>query len=192
MGTDSLLKYVNYLNLLLNEIINQFPLRLDTSECSTTESFSESGTKASWVQFTTRLWVSSQVHRTFTLFVSQEVYAQTTTKKRTQLSLQLFAAGMFFLDRAKIAFNPNFNWRQLNFTSRPFDNDPILFPLGKFCSRFIQDFSKNYALVLEENKQLFGNLSVLTGKSFENAFDIILLTSVLDAQVGADLLMRRS
>lgn len=90
---------------------------------------------------------------------------------------------MLFPDQATIAFNPKFNWPPLNFESPKLNNDPILFPLGKSCPRFVKDFNEVYAEVLIENDQLFKNLSKLSGKSFENAFDIISLASVLDTQV---------
>lgn len=114
----------------------------------------------------------------------QEVYAQTTDKQRAKLSLQLFAAGMFFPDQGKIAFNPNFNWPPLKFSSPKLDNDSILFPLGKLCPRFIKEFYENYKLELIANKKLFSDLSHHTGKPIENAFDIIHLSSVLDTQVS--------
>lgn len=118
-----------------------------------------------------------------TFQLSQEVYAQATNSYRTKLSLQLFAAGMFFPDQTQIAFDPKFNWRPLKFESPKLESDPILYPLGKSCPRLVKEFNEVYAPVLIENEQLFSNLSKLTGLSFKNAFDIISLASIVDTQV---------
>lgn len=91
---------------------------------------------------------------------------------------------MFLPENVQIEYNPNFTWDPLKFSSPKFYSDDILYPLGKFCPRYIEQSYKNYKLVLTENKELFSNLFQHTGILIDHAYDIISLSSALDTQVS--------
>lgn len=109
---------------------------------------------------------------------SQKVYALSTEKTRTKISLELMAAGLYSKDD-----DFDLNWRPADFAVEKPDNNSLLYPLHVPCNRFSWEFSANYAPVEEKNKKLFKTFENFTGKPIVGPFDVIKLYYDLKTQV---------
>lgn len=103
------------------------------------------------------------------------------------MSLQLFCAGLFPPVNTDLEWNENVNWQPVDFVYQPPNNDPLLLPIAIPCPKFQEEFTANYASVLEKNKEMFEALEGFVGRPFKTPFDIVGLYYLLVSQEDCGL-----
>ncbi|XP_055310683.1 prostatic acid phosphatase-like [Sitodiplosis mosellana] len=114
------------------------------------------------------------------------VWAQTTGVTRTIMSMQVVLAGLFPPRGTAMEWNRRLNWQPIPIFSEPLDEDTLLL-VRKPCPRYHEAVEEVLASdevkkELEENAQLFEELTKHTGMPIKTPDDIQSLYSTLRAE----------
>lgn len=104
------------------------------------------------------------------------------------MSLQLLLAGFYPPKGTALEWNKDLNWLPIPYDYEALDKDTLLL-VRTTCPRYHEElervFAEDLADVMAENKQLFDNLTEITGMPIKTPDDIQSLYSTLKAEVCA-------
>uniref|UniRef100_A0A2M4AMW9 Putative lysosomal & prostatic acid phosphatase n=1 Tax=Anopheles triannulatus TaxID=58253 RepID=A0A2M4AMW9_9DIPT len=114
------------------------------------------------------------------------VHVQTTGVSRTQMSMQVVLAGLFPPANTGLRWNRNLNWQPIPYFSEPLSQDTLLL-VRVSCPRYTETVNEVFKLpkiveLTEANKQLYENLTRITGLKIATPDDVQSLFSTLKAE----------
>lgn len=120
------------------------------------------------------------------LYSPDTIFAQSTGVSRTQMSIELVLASLYPPKHTDLEWNYDLNWQPIPYFSEPLDQDTLLL-VRKSCPRYSEALgilmkSAEVTKILSDNKQLFDNLTSITGLSIKTPDDVQSLYSTLKAE----------
>uniref|UniRef100_A0A182WJC1 Uncharacterized protein n=1 Tax=Anopheles minimus TaxID=112268 RepID=A0A182WJC1_9DIPT len=117
---------------------------------------------------------------------AKNVHVQTTGVSRTQMSMQLVLAGLFPPEDTPLQWNRRLNWQPIPYFSEPLSQDTLLL-VRVSCPRYTETVKETFKLpeiqnLMNANKQLYENLTRITGLTIANPDDVQSLFSTLKAE----------
>uniref|UniRef100_A0A182NHZ8 Uncharacterized protein n=1 Tax=Anopheles dirus TaxID=7168 RepID=A0A182NHZ8_9DIPT len=114
------------------------------------------------------------------------VHVQTTGVSRTQMSMQLVLAGLFPPEGTPLEWNRRLNWQPIPYFSEPLSQDTLLL-VRVSCPRYTEATQEAFKApeivsLMNANKQLFENLTSITGLKIATPDDVQSLFSTLKAE----------
>lgn len=114
------------------------------------------------------------------------VHVQTTGVSRTQMSMLLVLAGLFPPEGTPLQWNRRLNWQPIPYFSEPLSQDTLLL-VRVSCPRYTETVNEVFktpeiVALLEANKELFTNLTDITGLKIATPDDVQSLFSTLKAE----------
>jgi len=119
-------------------------------------------------------------------FSPDYVHAQSTGVSRTQMSIALVLAALFQPRGTPLEWNKDLNWQPVPFTYEPLDQDTLLL-VRTTCPRYYEALDEVFKLpevkaLLDANRELFEELTKITGMDIKTPDDIQSLYSTLKAE----------
>lgn len=120
------------------------------------------------------------------LYSSDTIYAQSTGVSRTQMSIELVLASLYPPVGTSQEWNKDLNWQPIPYFSEPLEQDTLLL-VRTSCPRYheaLMEVMKSAAVqkIMNESRELFGNLTTITGMDIKTPDDVQSLYSTLKAQ----------
>lgn len=125
------------------------------------------------------------------LYSPDILHAQSTGVTRTQMSIELVLASLFPPQGTALEWNRMLNWQPVPFISEPLDQDTLLL-VRTSCPRYHEALnavleSPEIQNIMNDNQDLFNNLTTLTGMDIRTPDDVQSLYSTLKAESDFNL-----
>ncbi|XP_055609674.1 venom acid phosphatase Acph-1 [Uranotaenia lowii] len=120
------------------------------------------------------------------LYSSDRIFAQSTGVSRTQMSIELVLASLYPPQGTVQEWNYDLNWQPIPYFSEPLDQDTLLL-VRTSCPRYHEVAtavlqSQEVKKIINDNKDLFKNLTDITGLTIATPDDVQSLYSTLRAE----------
>ncbi|XP_041770349.1 venom acid phosphatase Acph-1 [Anopheles merus] len=117
---------------------------------------------------------------------AKNVHVQTTGVSRTQMSMQLVLAGLFPPQGTALQWNRRLDWQPIPYFSEPLSQDTLLL-VRVSCPRYTETVQESFQMpeikaLMNANKQLYENLTRITGLTIATPDDVQSLFSTLKAE----------